>query len=255
MFVKKIVATADEILALDHRKPVIYFRSFEKELAKSGLQQHAFRFLFKAFLSDDADGIYLHATASPHPPSVGAMTFYANIRKMRYILGISKARVDEQLVFAIALSNMGPYVALGRPTENCRNMDLGAAKKFVSNEEWKDSVIDWLNQCIAVVVEAADSSSLGWEIEQTIRIVPPTSVLIICPHTDFDYQFFSEAYSHLFPKELPKKRPRSRLLTFNENWLPTELTNVDKELTGSLQPFFQQVQQRNITESKTSSVA
>ena len=45
--------------------------------------------------------------------------------------------------------------------------------------------------------------------------------------------------------------PRSRLLTFNENWLPRELPNVDKELTGSLQPFFQQVQQDNVIESKT----
>lgn len=35
MFVKKLVATADEILAIDHRKPVIYFRSFENELSKS----------------------------------------------------------------------------------------------------------------------------------------------------------------------------------------------------------------------------
>lgn len=244
-FVKKLVATADEILAIDHRKPVIYFRSFEKELVKSGFSQNGFRFLYRASFGDDAVGIYLRASAFSHPPSCGAITFNANNRKMRYILGISKARVDEQSMFAIALSNIGPYVALGRPTENCRNMDLGAAKKFVSNEAWKDSVIDWLNRCIAVVVEAADSSSLGWEIEQTIRIVPPTSVLIICPHTDSDYQSFSEAYRHLFPKELPKERPRSRLLTFNENWLPRELTNIDKELTHSLQPFFKQVQQKS----------
>ena len=250
IFVKELVATADEILAVDHRKPVIYFRSFEKELAKSGFQQHGFRFLYSALLSDSRDGIYLRASALPRPPSLGAMTFYRNNRRMREVLGISRARVDEQAAFAIALSNIGPYVALGRPTENCRNMDLGAAKKFVSNEEWKDSVIDWLNKCTAVVVEAADSSSLGWEIEQAIRVVPPTSVLIICPHNDSDYQSFSKAYSLLFPKELPKARPRSRLLTFDENWLPRELTNVDRELTKSLQPFFKQVQEKGAFENQ-----
>ena len=52
------------------------------------------------------------------------MTFYPNIKKMRNILGTSMARMDEQFVFARALSNIGPYVALGRPTENCQNMDL-----------------------------------------------------------------------------------------------------------------------------------
>lgn len=252
IFVKQLVATADEILAIDHRKPIIYFRSFERELSESkvGFGQNALRYVIKGISNRDADGIYLHATASPRPPSVGAMTFYANNRKMRYILGISKARIDEQLVFAIALSNIGPYVALGRPTENCKNMDLGAAKKFVSNEEWKDSVIDWLTRSAAVVVEAADSASLGWEIEQTIKIVPPTSVLIICPHTDSDYQSFSEATKHLFPKGLPGARPKSRLLTFDENWSPMALANVDKELTESLQPFFRQVQQGRNAESR-----
>lgn len=250
VFTKGLVATADEILAVDHRKPVIYFRSFEKELAKSGFRQHGFRFLYRAFLTDDRDGTYLHASALPHPPSLGAMTLYRNNRKMREVLGISRARVDEQSMFAMALSNIGPYVALGRPTENCRNMDLGAAKKFVSNEEWKDSVVDWLDKCIAVVIEAADSSSLGWEIEQTIRIVSPTSVLIICPHTHSDYQSFSEAYSHLFPMGLPKARPRSRLLTFDENWSPRELTNVERELTKSLQPFFKQVQEESAFENQ-----
>ena len=250
IFVKELVATADEILAADHRKPVIYFRSFEKELAKSGFRQNSFRFFLRAILSGDG-GVYLNATVFPLPPSLGAMTFYANERRMRKILGISRARVDEQHVFAIALSNIGPYIALGRPTENCRNMDLGAAKKYVSNEEWKGSVVDWLNKCIAVVVEAADSASLGWEIKQTISIVPPTSVLIICPHTDSDYQSFSNAYSHLFPKELPKARPRSRLLTFDENWLPRELTNVDRELTKSLQPFFKQVQEKSAFENQS----
>jgi len=253
MFVKKLVATADEILAIDHRKPVIYFRSFEKELAKSGFQQNGFRFLYRAFLSSDAAGAYLRASAFSRPPSLGAMTFYANNRRMRELLGISRARVDEQSVFAIALSNIGPYVALGRPTENCRNMDLGAAKKFVSNEEWKDSVIDWLNRCTAIVIEAADSSSLGWEIEQTIRIVPPTSILIICPHTGSDYQSFSEAYRHLFPKGLPRERPRSRLLTFDENWLSIELTNIDMELTRSLQPFLKRVQEKSTFEKQSRS--
>ncbi len=252
-FVKRLVATADEILAIDHRKPVIYFRSFENELSKSkvGFRQNGLMYAIKGISNKDADGIYLHATASPRPPSVGAMTFYRNNRKMRYILGISKARMDEQIVFAFAMSNIGPYVALGRPTENCQNMDLGAAKKFVSNEDWKDSVVDWLNKCKAVVVESADSASLGWEIEQTIKVVPPTCVLIICPHTDSEYQSFSDAYKNLFPKGLPEVRPRSRLLTFNENWLPKELSNIDKELTGSLQPFFQQVQTGKFIESKT----
>ena len=73
-------------------------------------------------------------------------------------------------------------------------------------------MVDWLNKCIAVVVEAADSASLGWEIEQIIKMVPPTCVLIICPHTDSEYQSFSDAYKNLFPKRLPDFRPRETLI-------------------------------------------
>jgi hypothetical protein len=254
LLIKNLIATADQVLDIDNRKPVLYFRSFEKELSASSTRVNTLKSLnffsrlfsqlvfSKTHMPDFSDmpGLYLVATPTKSK-SIGALTHGRNVRKTRSILGIPRHRWDEQIVFARALSILGPYIALGRSNENTSNMDLGAAKKFVSNEEWRDTVNIWLQKSVAVVLEAADSASLGWEIQQTISLLPPTAVLIICPQTDSDYESFKKAHGHLFPKGLPEVRPPGRLLIFNELWQPTALNNVDNDATRTLQPFFDQV--------------
>ncbi|HEV2840566.1 MAG TPA: hypothetical protein VGW39_04505 [Chthoniobacterales bacterium] len=231
LFARNILPTSNEVLANDPRRPVIYFRSFEKELSKTGCSGILLPYLDKLRAQK---GVYAFSTTPGN-------TFYGGRMHLRSVLGTSRSRFDEQMVFAHALSAIGPYVALGRPTESFRDMDLGAAKKYVSNDEWQGAVIDWLRKCAAVVMEAADSASLGWEIEQVVRWVPPTRVLVICPHTEDEYQAFVRAHEHRFPRRFPRLKPENRLLIFNNNWFPRELENINLNVTETLQPFFEQL--------------
>jgi hypothetical protein len=93
-----------------------------------------------------------------------------------------------------------------------------------------------------VVLEAGDSSGLGWEIEQIVLLVPPQRLLLICPFYDAEYQSFLRAHSRHFPLGLPKTRPRSRLLIFNDNWRPRELNNVGFNASTTLAPYFAQLE-------------
>jgi hypothetical protein len=230
-FVRNVVPTADEILASDSRRPVLYFRSFEKELSKTAMRD-IFSHSLDKFRSPSS--VYLFST-SPGNISYGGRRF------ARSMLRSNRSGFDEQMAFADALSAVGPYIALGRASETFRDMDLGAAKKYVSNAEWQNEVIHWLSNCAAVVLEAADSASLRWEIAQVVRLIVPTKVLLICPYRDDDYQSFLRANGHLFPRRLPDIRPESRLFIFNNNWWSHELENVNLNVTETLEPFFEQL--------------
>jgi hypothetical protein len=78
-------------------------------------------------------------------------------------------------------------------------MDLGAAKKFVSDDEWQHVVIQWLSICAAVVLEAGDSDGLLWEMRQIVKRIEPTRLLIILPFEEEDYEAFRRCTAGIFP--------------------------------------------------------
>ena len=120
-------------------------------------------------------------------------------------------------------------------------MDLSAAKMYVSDAEWQNVVRDWLGRCAGVVLEAGDSSGLGWEIQQVALLVPPRRLLLICPISDAEYESFLRVYSGFFPLGLPSTRPRSRLLIFGDDWRSRELHNIDFDASKTLEPYFAQL--------------
>ena len=229
LFMRSATMTADQLLESDPRRPVLYFRSFEKESQEAGIKGIARKHRLSL---RSREGTYLHA---------GDSTFYGGRGAVRGALGVQRSMFDEQMVFAQAFSAVGPYIALGRPTEDFRNMDLGAAKKYVAHDEWQGVVTQWLGTCAAVVVEAAASQSLAWELEEIVKIVPAPRVLLICPRTDEEDRAFWWRSASLFPVSLPETRPTSRLLIFDDCWRPEELENVNVNAAESLQPFFERV--------------
>lgn len=234
LFIKHVVPDANELLAKDPRRPVVYFRSFAKEKRKATRLR---RTVFALNRHRSPEGIYISAGSFWRG-------YFGSRTRLAYAIHSKRTGAfDEQMLFAEAISAIGPYIALGRAGETFQDMDLGAAKIYVSNDQWQHSVRQWLFRCSAVVLEAADSESLGWEIEQVIRMIPPTNILIICPYRCKEYDEFTHAYGKLFPSRLPTQRPRSRLLTFDKTWHPVELTNVNMEFVRTLKPFFAQVKE------------
>jgi hypothetical protein len=221
--------TADELLARDTRRPILYLRSFEMETGRAGVVGMIGQ--YRKLARGGRDGSYLFAGRS-HATRIAERT----------ALNVQRSIIDEQMVFAHAFSRFGPYIAIGKPSESFKDMDLGAAKKYVENHEWQQAVSEWLRTCAAVVIEAADSEGLRWELAQVVAILPPHRVLVICPHTGPEYARFFWSCASLFPHSLPEKRPPSRLLGFDGTWHPVEIENVRCDVVDSLRPFFQNIE-------------
>jgi hypothetical protein len=145
------------------------------------------------------------------------------------------------MIFAEFFSVLGPYVAVARPSEGAENMDLGAAKLFMRDDDWRDGVLELVRISAAIVVEAGDSKGLEWEMEQLIIESSPRRVLLIMPRTKREYKAFYKSAHAIFPKGLPESAPGSRLLAFHDDWRPMPLENPSLILDDALEPFCERI--------------
>lgn len=178
---------AETVLKNDHRPPILYFRSFSQE-------EEAHRF-WKVL--GYANSWPILPGYSPWPPM-------------------------EQYQFNKLMNRLGPYIAIGRPGELLP--EIGAARLYVSDEEWQDKVSLLLEKARFVVIRAGASPGLEWEIKQVVDRLPPTRILLITPPKKRDYEAFRSWFSKLLPKPLPKKLGEfTRLITFAIDGTPVPL--------------------------------
>jgi hypothetical protein len=131
--------TADDVLASDPRRPVLYLRSFaidDQILAT-------------------ADGIGSRIA--------GVMTYTASISP------------EQEMAFI--MDGVGPVVAIGRPGEKLPQ--LGAARRYVPDHRWRDEVGDLMDDAAVIVIRGGETASLWWEIETAIRRRSAERVLIM----------------------------------------------------------------------------
>lgn len=220
--------SAQELMAKDERPPILYLRSFNKELL-SATWKGRMSYLRKFF----DRSLYMHS-------GIKKLDFSLIKRHLRTdILNANRSLFDEQLIFASFFTRIGPYVAIGRPGETFGNMDVGAAKMYVTDGEWQNTILNLLKISAAIVLEAGDSEGLLWEIEQITTHIPARKFLIILPASDMEYQAFRTFAEHAFPMSLPKEWVRSRLIIFEDDWTPIELENVNFSVAAALTPFCQ----------------
>lgn len=74
---------------------------------------------------------------------------------------------------------LGPVVAVGRP--DFRLPDLGAARVYLANEDWQRGVLFLLEQAQIVLLQAAQTEGVAWEIEQVLQRTPPERLLLFFP--------------------------------------------------------------------------
>jgi len=134
------VVSAEQLLASDPRPPVAYLRSFE---AASEIRLRSDR-----FWSRTATTLFGYAvTFSP----------------------------EQEL--AEILNYVGPVIAIGRPGEPLP--ELGAARLYVDDADWKAKVMDMMTRSRLVIIRAGSTPSLEWEIDQAMKRVPRRRVLFV----------------------------------------------------------------------------
>ena len=155
----------------------------------------------------------------------------------RKLLNSHRSTIDEQVIFAEYFSEFEPYIAIRKPDESAESMDLGAAKQYVPDEAWMEKIIDFIDKSAAILIDAAHSEGLVWELQQVLRRAPPQKVLLILPRTDPDYRDFRVFATHIFPQPFPEVLPTTRLLMFSDEWSPMSLEYASMVLEESVQPF------------------
>lgn len=193
---------ADTILRQDSRPPVVYLRSFSDES------------------NDQSFSSYFRGAWSP--TIAGSVPGWAP---------------REQDSLAPILSQVGPYVAIGKPGE--RLPELGASRAYVSDSDWQTCVSQWISAARLIVIRTGATRGLRWELGEVVRQGKLTCLLLILPSRADDYSAFREWACEVLPHQLPNQQPRQRLMIFNLTLQPAPLP-ARTTVTKTLQPFLLQ---------------
>lgn len=137
------------------------------------------------------------------------------------------AYVTEEEQLAKTVQGVGPFVAIGEPGESLP--DIGAARFYVPDEEWRRAVHDLLSKASLVILRLGSSPGFTWEFETALRLRRPEQLLLLVPRDEHLYEDFRQR-RHLLPCELPPltdwrrhKRLRGSLqaaIFFDPDWTP-----------------------------------
>lgn len=165
--------SAQDVMAADPRPPVVYLRSFKDDRDSSVNTSKNYFPLWRLL----------------HPIKLWASP-----------LNTFDTRTDEEIM-ADVLRTIGPVIGIGRPGEKLPQ--LGAARLYVSNEEWQQTVHGFLDQAGLVVLRLGKTPGFFWEVEQSARKIDPTRLLLLVPLSARRYEEFRAKAGPHFPRGLP----------------------------------------------------
>ena len=150
--------SAEQLLAIDPRPPIVYLRSFE------------------------IDDRILIATAG----------FWG--KAMSWLVYTTAVSPEQEL--AMVLDRVGPVIAIGKPGEPVP--ELGAARLYVGDADWKAKVEEMLDRSRLVIIRAGTTPNLWWEIEQTMARVPHRQILFVNLGAAADIEAFDRRFEERF---------------------------------------------------------
>ena len=134
-------ADTRRLLAVDHRPPVLYLRSF------------------------DDDTLPLATIASARRPFFELLSF--------------RGRDPFEEAVAWELTTYGPVVAVGRPGRSLAS--LGAAREHLSDDTWKAQVAERMHDARAIALAAGETPGLHWEVAQVVAAGHLAKTVFILP--------------------------------------------------------------------------
>lgn len=208
----RIRSVPGELLLLeDRRAPVVFIRSFGDE-QRSYSAKSLFLLVWRALSDLKFENRYYQAGTSFWGP---VMQFQCNR----------------------LFSEIGPFVAIGRPGEKIPGM--GAARMYVPDDQWQSVVSDLFGRSRLVVVQPGTTPGLRWEIGQLRREVSPEKLLFVLPEKEVEYQAFRSWIDRELPVVMPESMPSSRFLAFDSEWKPFAMGGY-RMMLGTLEPYLRQ---------------
>lgn len=118
---------------------------------------------------------------------------------------------------------VGPCIALGKPGEKIPS--LGAARLYVEDEKWQETIVDYLQKSQLVVLRVGSTEGLIWEINTIIETLNPQKLLLFLAEKKATirkkiYEQFVTITSSYFPKPLPDFQENGYFIGFDQNWNP-----------------------------------
>lgn len=112
--------------------------------------------------------------------------------------------VTQEERLAKALNPIGPFIALGRPGE--RLPTLGATRRYVSDENWREEVGRMVKGARLVIIRAAVTPSVLWEVRTAKKHLRPEQLVLLVPSDQEVYEAFRSEVRGCLPSELPELR-------------------------------------------------
>lgn len=172
-----------------------------------------------------------------------------------YPLPVALNSEEEQL--ARVFDRVGPMVGLGRPGSPLPNM--GAAREWVSDEEWQRRVIEWMGRSRLVLLRLAETDGVWWEIAKSREIIRPEQLVLLVPFGASDYNRLRPTVEELLGLRLPDfagggssssvqglvmfdREGVGKFLPMERSWFRTSALNpISSEIQNSVQPLFDQL--------------
>jgi Flp pilus assembly protein TadD len=194
---------AEKSLSSDTRAPILYLRAF----------------------GDDGGNSYNPTGMAANILGLKTAGFLSNVNPVRIIRMVINRPADtaeEQL--ASFLPGIGPFVAIGKPGEG---VPLGgAARLYVPDDQWQAKVLELIDRSQFVVLQPAETSGVWWEVEQMLRRVPGTRVLLTLVNfagKPNRYTLFRWRFERLTGRELPRLLGGAVFCKFQDDWKPEML--------------------------------
>lgn len=183
------VISADELMKLDPRPPVLYLRSFQADA--------------------HADKAMQSRSAAQWLP-----------------MSLPQNLMTEEEQIAQLMTRVGPFVAIGRPGE--RLPQLGASRLYATDETWQGIILDLFQRSRLIVMRVGETEGFWWEVANASTLPDPTKVVFLLPTDAAAYERFRlRAEGHLpckLPAEYHPKTMTDRsfggMLWFEADWTP-----------------------------------
>jgi hypothetical protein len=88
-----------------------------------------------------------------------------------------KGVLTEEEHLGKVLSQIGPFMAIGRPGEPLPA--VGASRVYVGDANWQSMVEGLLRRARLVVIRTGQTTGLEWEVEQAVRLLTPERLVLL----------------------------------------------------------------------------